>query len=120
MQKFYTAYDIFGRGNYCWEDFSVVYWENRYLAESSVNTQACDEWCSYGGLHGIGYGEEDIEEKIEEGLSKEEVLEEEWQDAENSVDYVVYTEEEFKNFLKEEGYNSEEIEKILLDLESKP
>lgn len=119
MQKFYVAYDIFGHGQYCWDDFFIEHAVDRGAVEIRANQIACDEWCSYGGLHGIGYGEEEIEERLEEGLTREEIIEEEWQEAENSVDYVVYNEDEFFKFLKNDGYTDSEIEKIVLDLESK-
>lgn len=119
MQKFYVAYDIFGHGRYSYEDFFMWDAMDADEAAKEIEDMAANEYCSYGGLHGMGYDESERDEFRESGLSEEEIEEQEWQDAINSVDYVVYTEEDFRQFLKEEHYTTSEIEKIVLDLQGK-
>lgn len=116
MTKYFYAYDIFGHGRYGFEDYAVMESDSFDKVFTHANTTACDEWCSYGGLHGIGYGEDEIEEKLEEGLSREEIVEEEWQQAQDEVDVSVLDEDAFRKWLAGDGYTTEEIEKIVLDL----
>ena len=78
MNKFYCAYDIFGRGDFCEEDYSEECHPNEQAAYDYTTTKAVDEWVRYGGLHGVGYDEEAREDLKSQGMSDEEIEEAEW------------------------------------------